>query len=120
MLLTHTQIFGTWQDFMFSFFKKKIVTYLFSTVLGLRCCAGFSSVVSWGYSLVMGQGLHCGGFSCWGARALEHMGFSSWGVQALEHRGFSSWGMNALEHMGFSSWGAQALKHRLSSCGTWA
>ena len=56
--------------------KKKV--FLFSAVLGLRCCAGF-------YPGCDEQGLlsvvasHCGGRSYCQARALEHVGFSSRG-----------------------------------------
>ena len=38
--------------------------YLFFTVLGLHCCAGFSPVAANGsYSLAVGHASHCGGFS---------------------------------------------------------
>ena len=41
---------------------------LFSVVLHLRCCAGLSLVVvSCGT-----KASHCGGFSCWREKALEH------------------------------------------------
>ena len=43
---------------------------------------------------------HCGGFSCWGARASGHVGSSSCCMQALEHR-LSSCGARTqlLHHM---------------------
>ena len=37
--------------------KKFLLIYLFVAVLGLRCCAGFSLVVSGGYALVAVRGL---------------------------------------------------------------
>ena len=40
-------------------------------VLGLHCCAqAFSSCGEWGLLFLAVRGLHCGGYSCWGARAL--------------------------------------------------
>ena len=53
------------------------LSYLFLTVLVLRCCAGFSLVVvGGGDSVVALHGLLIGGFSCCGAWAL-----GSWGLQ---------------------------------------
>ena len=60
--------------------KHVFLLHLFLAVLGLCCCTGSSLVVlNGGYSSCSAQASHCGGFSCWGARALA----SSW---ALEHR----------------------------------
>ena len=45
-------------------------------VLGLHCLSRtFSSCVEWGATVHCGVKVsHCGGFSCCGAQALEHMG----------------------------------------------
>ena len=55
-------------DFFFCYLKKNNLIYLL-TVLGLRCCSGFSLVaVSRGYSLVVVRGLLTEGASL----AAEH------------------------------------------------
>lgn len=47
------------------FLKLLLCICLFLAILGLRCCSGFSLVVSGGYFLVAACGAsHCGGFSC--------------------------------------------------------
>ena len=77
---------------------KNLLIYLFLTVLGLRCCVGFSLVAaSQGYS-----SLQCMGFSRQWLLLLQstgsrHLGFSSCGMWLS---GCSSW---AVEHR-FSSW----------------
>ena len=47
-------------------------------VLGLHCCTGsFLILASGDYSLVaFERASHCSGFSCCGARSLEHTGFN--------------------------------------------
>ena len=79
----------------FFFFNLFILFFYFWLCWVFIAARGLSLVVvSGGYS-----SLHCGGFSCYGARAL--------GVRAsvvAAHR--------------LSSCGSQALEHRLSSCGT--
>ena len=56
-------------------------------MLGLCCCTGFPLVVlSGGFSSCSAWASHCGGSSCWGARALGSSSLSSYGSQALEHR----------------------------------
>ena len=50
---------------------KNLFIYLLMAVLGLHCCAqAFSSCGEWGLLFLAVRGLHCGGCSCWGARAL--------------------------------------------------
>ena len=56
----------------FFFLSKKI---LFTAVLGLHCCAGFSLVVASRDYSSCAQASHCGGFSRCRAQALGHMGF---------------------------------------------
>ena len=52
------------------------LSYLFLTVPGLRCCAGFPlGAVSGGDLQLHCVASHCGGFPCCGARAL-----GSWGL----------------------------------------
>ena len=66
-----------------SFFKKTLLKnnsiYLFSAVLGLRCCMDFSVVLaSRDYSLVVVHGpVSLSWLPCCRAWALEHVGFSS-------------------------------------------
>ena len=73
---------------------KKLIYLLFLAELNLHCCAqAFSSCGA--------RASHCGGFSCYGARAL--------GVWA-----------SVVVARGLSSCGLRALESRLSSCGTWA
>ena len=71
-------------------------TYLFSAVLGLPRCLGFSLVAaSRGYaSLRQARASHCSCLSCCGVQALGCLGFSSCGSWALEHR-LSSQGARA-------------------------
>ena len=67
--------------------KHVFLFHLFLAVLGLCCCTGFSLVVpSGGYSSCSARASHCGGSSCWGARALGSSSLSSCGSRALEHR----------------------------------
>ena len=57
-----------------------------------------SSSSSRGYSLVEVHGLHCRGFSCFGAQALGHTSFSSCGTRALLLHGMwdlPHWGSNS-------------------------
>ena len=56
------------------FYYLFLKIYLFLAVLGLRCCA-------WAFSSCGVLASHCAGFSCCGARALEHR-LSSCGAQA--------------------------------------
>ena len=71
--------------------------YLFLTVLGLYCCAGFSlAVESLGYSLVVVHG---------------------W-VHKLSIAVASHCRACALGHTGSSNCGSLAREHRLNSCGT--
>ena len=72
-------------------------------VLGLRCCVWASSSCSerGATLLFVMRGLHCGGFSCCGARAL--------GMRA-----------STVVACGLSSCGSRALERRLSSCGAQA
>ena len=61
-------------------------TYLFLTVLGLRCCKDFSlAAVSGGYSSCGTWASHCSGFSCWGAQIFGSTSFSICSSWALEH-----------------------------------
>ena len=91
-LLTCLFIAGlTWVSF--SFFKKKIILFIYFFIFG---CSG-SFFTAWALSSCREQGLlsiavqvsHGGGPSCWGALGLGHAGPS------------------------------QVLEHRLSSCRTW-
>ena len=94
--------FASWKSFFetcricsfgnISFFKKILIFV----------CAG-SSLPHGLFSSSRKQGLlssrsarasYCGGFSCWGARALGHAGFRSCGLRVLEHR-FSTCGSQA-------------------------
>ena len=55
--------------------------FFFLAVPGLRCCMGFSLVVtSSGNSSCGAQASHRGGFCCCGAQALGNVGFSSCGT----------------------------------------
>ena len=65
------------------FFLKEII-YLFLVAPGLRCFArALSSCGEQGLlSSCDTWASYCGGFSCCGARAREHMGFSSYGALA--------------------------------------
>ena len=85
-------------------FQKIISIYLFMSVLGLRCCAGFSlGAVAGGYSLDVVPGLLIAvcGFLCCGAWVL-----GIWSSVVVTHR--------------LSSCSSQALEHRSNSCGSWA
>ena len=69
-------------------------------MLGLRCCVrAFSSCGKQGLLCCSARASHCGGFSCWGARALD-----AWASVVVAR--------------GLRSCGARALERRLSSCGT--
>ena len=49
--------------------------HVFLAALGLHCCTqAFSSSGKWGLLSGVTQASHCSGFSCWRARALEHVG----------------------------------------------
>ena len=88
-------------NFFFKIFLKinLFYFYLFLAVLGLHCCTrAFSSYSERGLLFVVVCRLHCGGFSCCGARAL--------GVRA-----------SVVVARGLSSCGSWALERRLSSCG---
>ena len=53
------------------FFQK--IFYLFTTVLGLYCCASaFFSCGERGLLSNCAHASHCSGFSCWGSQALDH------------------------------------------------
>ena len=80
--------------FLFYFLHNFI--YLFLSLLGLYCRAGFSLVaMSRSYTLAAGeQASHCVGFSCLEHRLWGIAGFGSCGSQALDHR-FSSRGTQA-------------------------
>lgn len=63
--------------------------YLFLTVLGLRCCVGFSLVaMSTGSPLLSSCSArtYCSCLSCGGAQALGHAGFSSCGTWVMVPR----------------------------------
>ena len=64
-----------------------IIIIIILAPLALCCWVGFSLVVaSWGLLHCSVQVSHCGGFSWWGAWALERTGFSICSTLALEHR----------------------------------
>ena len=65
-----------------------VAIFIYLAVLGLHgCTRAFSSYGEWGLlSGCSAQASHCGGFSCRGARALEHTGFSNWGTWAYLFR----------------------------------
>ena len=73
---------------MFNFLSPfKIFFFVFIyllTTLGLHCSVHLSLVsASGGYSKLCGKGAaHCSGFSCYIAKALEHVGFSNCGAWA--------------------------------------
>ena len=71
-----------------------IFIYLFSAVLGLRCCVGFFSAVSGGHALVVVLGFPIGVASLLWSTGSRVCGLSSCGSRALEHR-FSSCGAQA-------------------------
>ena len=81
---------------------KNNLTYLFLTVLSLRCCMGFSLVVvSRGYSSAVVHRLPIV-------------------VASLTERGLQDVQPSGVAAHRLSSWGSQALEYRLSSCGTQA
>ena len=65
--------------------KESDTTERLNWTEGLHCCTrAFVSCGERGLlSIQDGRDSHCGGISCWGARALECVGFSSWGTRAL-------------------------------------
>ena len=79
------------------------VIYLFSAVLDLHCCVGFSViVVSRGYSL-----------------AAVHRLLIVVASLVAEHRLESVW-VSLVVALGLSSFDSWALEYRLSSCVAWA
>ena len=75
---------------------------LFVAVLGLRCCTGFSLVVSGGCSLVVAHRVLIALASLAGEHRLWCAGYSSW------------------QHLGLVLASSQALERGLSSCGAQA
>ena len=72
----HLHLLGTESPRGSDFF---VVLVIQLAVLVLCCCAGFSlGAVGRGYSLV-----RCGGFSCWGAQAIECSGPGAVGPQLV-------------------------------------
>ena len=64
----------------------EILLFFFLAVLGLRCCAGFSLVVSGGLLFVTVCGLPLAGLVLLGSTGFRVCGLSSCRSQALEHR----------------------------------
>ena len=62
-------------DFPPFFLFKRLFIYLFLAVLGLGCC-GSSVAIGRDYCLFRKTISHCGGFSCFRARAVGYMGLS--------------------------------------------
>lgn len=77
----HLHLLGTESPRGSDFF---VVLVIQLAVLVLCCCAGFSlGAVGRGYSLVRCSGSPCGGFSCWGAQAIECSGPGAVGPQLV-------------------------------------
>ena len=85
--------------YIYLLFKKILFIYLWLPWVFVAA-RGLSLVVARGAILRCGaRASHCGGFSCYGARAL-----GAWASVVVARR--------------LSSFGSRALERRLSSCGT--